>query len=144
MTDQLSTETSTMFAQLKNRLKGKIPPPPIAASIGFNLTAVTPGLAIVALEAGSQHAHPMGTLHGGVLCDRACQPGAGRIVPHPGAENQLPPACLEAMLKGEGKVLKQGRTTGPVECRITDENGCLVAHATSTCLTLRGTAAHGR
>jgi hypothetical protein len=38
------------------------------------------------------------------------------------------------MLKGEGKVLKQGRTTGPVECRITDENGCLVAHATKDLL----------
>jgi uncharacterized protein (TIGR00369 family) len=90
MTDQLSTETSTMFAQLKNRLKGKIPPPPIAASIGFNLTAVTPGLAIVALEAGSQHANPMGTLHGGVLCDiadtamgiaYAANPGPGESFP---------------------------------------------------------------
>jgi acyl-coenzyme A thioesterase PaaI-like protein len=40
--------------------------------------------------------------------------------------------------------LKQGRTTGLVECRVTDEKGSLVAHATSTCMTLRGEAAQGR
>jgi acyl-coenzyme A thioesterase PaaI-like protein len=30
------------------------------------------------------------------------------------------------------------------ECRIYDDKGALVAHATSTCLTLRGDAAKGR
>jgi acyl-coenzyme A thioesterase PaaI-like protein len=33
---------------------------------------------------------------------------------------------------------------GLVECRVTDEQGALVAHATSTCMTLRGDAAQGR
>jgi uncharacterized protein (TIGR00369 family) len=32
---------------------------------------VEPGRAVMALEAGERHANPMGTLHGGVLCDLA-------------------------------------------------------------------------
>jgi acyl-coenzyme A thioesterase PaaI-like protein len=33
---------------------------------------------------------------------------------------------------------------GLVECHVTDERGRLIAHATSTCLTLRGEQAAGR
>jgi len=43
-----------------------------------------------------------------------------------------------------GRVIKQGRTVGMVECDITDEKGILVARATSTCMTLRGEHAQGR
>jgi uncharacterized protein (TIGR00369 family) len=41
-------------------------------------------------------------------------------------------------------VVQRGKTTGLVECRVTDERGRLVAHATSTCLVLRGAQAEGR
>ena len=43
-----------------------------------------------------------------------------------------------------GRVVKGGRTVGLVECDVTDEQGRLVARASSTCLTLRGEAAVGR
>ncbi|WP_225948127.1 PaaI family thioesterase [Paenibacillus sp. OAS669] len=39
---------------------------------------------------------------------------------------------------------KSGQTIGFVQCNITDENGKLVAHASSTCMTLRGDKAQGR
>jgi uncharacterized protein (TIGR00369 family) len=42
------------------------------------------------------------------------------------------------------EVIRAGRTIGLVECRITDESGSLVAHSTSTCITLRGEQAAGR
>ena len=45
--------------------------PPIAKLIGFDVEEMSEGHAIAALEAGPQHANPMGTLHGGVLCDVA-------------------------------------------------------------------------
>src|SRR5437773_10812746 len=44
---------------------------PGAKLIGFTLTALEPGRAAVEMEAGPQHANPMGTLHGGILCDVA-------------------------------------------------------------------------
>ena len=43
-----------------------------------------------------------------------------------------------------GEVVKAGRTVGLTQARVTDEGGSLVAHATSTCMTLRGEAAEGR
>ena len=45
--------------------------PPIAELIGFNVEEISDRRAILSLESGPQHAYPMGTLHGGVLCDVA-------------------------------------------------------------------------
>jgi uncharacterized protein (TIGR00369 family) len=50
----------------------------------------------------------------------------------------------QARLTAEGRVVKRGRTIGLTECDITDENGSLVARASSTCMTLRGDEAAGR
>src|SRR5260370_18119908 len=44
---------------------------PIARLIGFEVKEVADGRATVVLAAGPQHANPMGTLHGGILCDIA-------------------------------------------------------------------------
>ena len=51
--------------------RGALSPPPVARLIGFTLTAMQPGQAVIELEATAQHANPMGTLHGGILCDIA-------------------------------------------------------------------------
>jgi uncharacterized protein (TIGR00369 family) len=50
----------------------------------------------------------------------------------------------KAHLRAVGRVVKQGRTIGLVECNITDEQQSLVARASSTCMTLRGDMARGR
>ncbi|MGB9235150.1 MAG: PaaI family thioesterase [Terriglobales bacterium] len=144
---------ATMLARLQDQLSGKVPPPPIATLIGFKLAAVAPGAATVTLEAGPQHANPMGTLHGGVLCDIAdAAMGIAYAANLAEAESfttlELKISFLKpvwtATLTAEAKVLKQGRTTGLVECRITDEKGSLAAHATCMCMTLRGASAQGR
>ena len=44
---------------------------PVARLIGFQRKDIRDGLAAVTLSAGPQHANPMGTLHGGILCDIA-------------------------------------------------------------------------
>src|SRR5437879_12729470 len=43
----------------------------VARLIGFEAKEIADGRATVVLEAGPQHANPMGTLHGGILCDIA-------------------------------------------------------------------------
>jgi len=48
---------------------GKAPEPPIAKLIGLEMVEVAKGRAVFGLEASRKHANPMGTLHGGVLCD---------------------------------------------------------------------------
>ena len=44
---------------------------PIAELIGFHVDGVATGRGVASLRSGPQHANPMGTLHGGVLCDLA-------------------------------------------------------------------------
>src|SRR5580704_495569 len=45
--------------------------PPVAELLGFEVPEASGGHAVVTLQAGPQHANPMGTLHGGILCDIA-------------------------------------------------------------------------
>lgn len=127
--------------------------PPVARLIGFELTAREPGRAVVTLEATERHANPMGTLHGGILCDIAdfAMGAAYASLLNEGESfttvelkiNFLKPVW-RARLQATGRVVKQGRTIGLVECDVTDEKGNLVARASSTCMTLRGKAAQGR
>ena len=42
-----------------------------AKLIGWEAKRIAEGRAMVTLQAGPQHANPMGTLHGGILCDIA-------------------------------------------------------------------------
>ena len=133
--------------------RGDAPPPPIAQLIGFDLISVKPGEAVIEFQATEAHANPMGTLHGGVLCDVA-DAAMGIAYSSNLAEgesfttlelkiNFLKP-IWKARLLAAGRVVKQGRTVGFVECDITDEKANLVARATSTCMTLRGEQAQGR
>jgi uncharacterized protein (TIGR00369 family) len=134
-------------------IRGDAPPPPIARLIGFDLISVRPGEGVVELQATEAHANPMGTLHGGVLCDIAdIAMGVAYSSNLDEGEsfttlelkiNFLRPVW-KARLIAVGRVVKQGRTVGMVECDITDDKGSLVARATSTCMTLRREQARGR
>ena len=142
-----------MLDQLRAAVRGELPRPPVAQLVGFTLTAVAEGRSTVVLEAGPQHANPMGTLHGGILCDVA-DAAMGIAYASTLAEDEsfttlelkinfLKPVW-QTRLTAEGRVVKRGRTIGLTECDITDENGSLVARASSTCMTLRGDEAAGR
>jgi uncharacterized protein (TIGR00369 family) len=39
--------------------------------LGLMLTGVEPGRVVIEMDASARHANPMGTLHGGVICDLA-------------------------------------------------------------------------
>jgi uncharacterized protein (TIGR00369 family) len=143
----------TPLDRLRQVVDGSRPSPPIAALIGFTLSAVSPGEAAIELEAGPKHANPMGTLHGGVLCDIA-DAAMGVAYASTLAEgetfttlelkiNFLKPVWT-GKLRAIGRVVKHGKTLGLLECDITDEHQSLVARASSTCMTLRGEQALGR
>jgi len=143
----------TPLVGLQQLADGKRPPPPIARLIGFTLSAVSPGEAVVELTTGPQHANPMGALHGGVLCDIA-NAAMGIAYASTLAEgetfatvelkiNFLKPVW-SAKLRAAGRLIKRGKTLGFLECDILDEEQNLVARASSTCMTLRGEQANGR
>lgn len=134
-------------------LSGEGPVAPIAATVGFELVSTGDGEATVVLDAGREHANPMGTLHGGVLCDLGdAAMGIAYASTLPGNEsfttlelhvNYLRPVW-DDRLTAAGRVVNRGRTVGLVECDVRNAEGQLVARLSSTCLTLRGEAAAGR
>jgi uncharacterized protein (TIGR00369 family) len=134
-------------------LNGSIPPPPIANLIGFKVISSESGKAVIEFEADERHANPMGTLHGGVLCDisDAAMGMAYASLLNEGESfttlelkiNFLKP-IWKAKLRAEGSVVSGGKTVGLVMCDVFDERGRLIARATSTCMTLRGEQTNGR
>ena len=42
--------------------RGELPHPPIATLIGFTIGSIEPGRVVMEMDAGPQHANPMGTL----------------------------------------------------------------------------------
>src|SRR5687767_259582 len=64
-------KTTKHLEGLQRMARGEAPGPPIAQLIGFSLTSVELGLSVMELDADRRHANPMGTLHGGVICDVA-------------------------------------------------------------------------
>ena len=143
----------TNLENLERVIRGELPQSPAALLIGFRLTAVTKGEAVVEFDSDSRHANPMGTLHGGVLCDIA--DAAMGLAFHSTLEegetfttlelkiNFLKPVWSERLV-ATGRVIQRGKTIGLVECTVVNSKGARVAYSTSTCLTLRGDQARGR
>jgi uncharacterized protein (TIGR00369 family) len=125
----------------------------IARLIGFEAKDIGDGRATVVLTAGPQHANPMGTLHGGVLCDIADAAMGIAFASTLAPDESFTTVDLkinffrpvwQTQLKAEGTVVRRGDTIGYVECTITDEENRLVAKAASTCMVLRDQKAAGR
>jgi len=139
--------------ELDFRTRAKTNDVPVARLVGFEAKEIADGRATVTLTAGPQHANPMGTLHGGVLCDIADAAMGMAFASTLEREESFTTIELkinflrpvwQAKLKAEGSVVQRGRTIGYMECAITDEENRLVAKATSTCMVLRGQKATGR
>jgi uncharacterized protein (TIGR00369 family) len=138
---------------LKKVQRGELPPPPVATLIGFTIGSIERGRVVMEMEAGPQHSSPLGTVHGGILCDLA-DAAMGMAYASSLDDNEtfttlelkinfLKPVW-SGRLTATGYVVKSGRTVGLVNCDVHDEKQSLVARASSTCMTLRGAEAAGR
>ena len=120
---------------------------PIAELIGFGVEEIGGGRAVASLRSGPQHANPMGTLHGGVLCDLADAAMGMAFVTTLALDESCTTVELsihffrpvwQTTLRAEGRVINRGRNVGYVECDVTDQEGKRVAKARSTLFVLRG------
>ena len=126
---------------------------PVAELVGAFPVSVGEGRAVFEMEAGRRHHNPMGTVHGGILCDiaDAAMGFAFASTLGPGETfttlelkiNFLRPV-FEDKLTASAHVAHRGRTVGMVECDVVNSEGKPVARAVSTCQVLRGKAAQGR
>ena len=120
---------------------------PIAELIGFQMETVGGGHAVASLQSGPQHANPMGTLHGGVLCDLADAAMGMAFVTTLAPEESFTTMELSinffrpvwrTQLRAEAHVVNRSKNVGYVECDVTDQSGKQIAKAHSTCFVLRG------
>lgn len=97
------------------------------------------------MEAGPEHANPMGTMHGGVLCDigDAALSTAfmstledGQLFTTVDLRINFLRPVRTGRLEAVGRVLHRGRNIGMAESEVSDEEGDLVAKLSGTCMTL--------
>src|SRR5258706_14554279 len=121
--------------------------PPIAELIGFTVEEVGAGRAVGLLQSGPEHANPMGTLHGGILCDISDAAMGMAFMTTLAPEESFTTVTLsiqffrpvwQTLLRAEARVMNRGKNIGYVECDVTDQNGKQVAKASSTWFVLRG------
>ena len=142
-----------LIEMLTAMAKGEIDQPPVAKLVGFKLIDVEAGRSRFDMETGPQHYNPMGTVHGGILCDIAdAAMGVAFASTLDDGESfttvdlqisYLRP-CWEEHLTAIGHVIKRGKHVGLVECEVKNSDGKLVAKASSHCMVLRGDLAEGR
>ena len=146
-------KTTRHLDELRGLVTGATPPPPVAILVGFVAKHVDLGRAVMELETSARHANPMGTLHGGIVCDVA--DAAMGIAFATTLEDDETFTTLDlttkffkpiwnARLQATAQVVKRTRTLGLIECEVTDETGSLVAKVYSSCIVLRGQDARGR
>ena len=143
-----------MLPYLDRLLHGEYDLPPVMRLLGMRLAEIDAGRAVVTMTTDpAAHANPMGTIHGGILCDIADAAmgiafastlGDGESFTTLELKTSFVRPVWQTTLRAEATVLQRGRTVGIVECTVTDADGKMVARASSTCLTLRGEQARGR
>jgi uncharacterized protein (TIGR00369 family) len=137
---------ATMLEVGRQMLRGEREPFPLARLLGLVLKSIEPGRAVFEMRAEGRHHNPLGTLHGGVygdLADAAMGWAYGATLAEGESFTTVEMkvnflrAVREATLTAEAAVVKAGSSLGYVECEVKDEEGRLVAKASSTCMKLR-------
>jgi uncharacterized protein (TIGR00369 family) len=129
-------------------------PPAIARTLGFRLIEVGPGTATMELVADTEiHANPMGTLHGGVLCDIADAAIGTAHATSLKEDESFTSIDLQinffrpvwnGRIRAVAKPVNVGRQISRYVCDILRDDDRLVAQVSSTVMTLRGDQASGR
>jgi uncharacterized protein (TIGR00369 family) len=131
---------------LEAMLRGEVPPPPVSELLGLELVEVDDGEVVFRMEVKPEHANPMGTLQGGILCALAdaamglayaSRLEEGELFTTLELKTNYLRQVTGGTLTATGRVVHGGRTIGLTTCDVVDEQGRKVAHATSTCMTLR-------
>jgi len=129
-------------------------PPAIAGTLGFRLIEIGPGTATMELMADTEvHANPMGTIHGGVLCDIADAAIGTAHATSLKEDESFTSIDLQinffrpvwnGRIRAIAKPVNVGRQVSRYVCDILRDDDKLVAQVSSTVMTLRGDQASGR
>ena len=124
---------------------GSLPLNTMARTLGYNIAEASAGRVVVTADPSGDHLNPAGTVHGGfaaTLLD-TCMGLAvhttirKRLQLNDTGIQDLPSATSTpetGPIRAEGIVITSGRRIGTAEGRLTDSEGRLFAHGTTTCL----------
>lgn len=143
------TEISGMTGRqvLQAIIDGRLPQAPISQNMTFWITEVGEGFAAFEGEPGGHLFNPMGGVHGGwalTLIDSAggcaghslLPAGVGYTTIETKGNFSRPITASTGRVRAEGRVLNQGRQIISSEVRVFGQNGKILAHGTTTLLTL--------
>lgn len=133
---------------MKLLIAGKHDAPSIAKTLGFTLAEVDVGKAVFIGEPSDRILNPLGIVHGGyalTLIDSCCgcaahttlSAGVGYTTVETKVNFVRAITPATGQVRAEGKVVSRGRTIITTEGTLTDSNGKLLAHGTSTLMVLR-------
>jgi uncharacterized protein (TIGR00369 family) len=127
---------------------GSIPHPSMAHTLGFRLTEVEEGRAVISGETGLDYCNPNGTIHGAwpaALLD-SCMGSAVHSRLPAGASFTIvefkidfvrPITIQTGKVQAEGTTVKVGRQIGLADGVLRDSAGGILAKGTTTCLIFR-------
>jgi len=144
----LSTERQREMSGLEfvqGLVDGTLPLNTMAETLGYDVTEVVSGRVVVTAEPNGSHLNPSGTVHGGfaaTLLDTCMglairsmlEKGLGQTTLEFKISLMRPITQQMGLIKAEGTVLSCGRRVATAQGGITDQQGRLLAHGTTTCL----------
>ncbi len=124
---------------------GTLPLNTIARTLGYDIVEAEAGRVVVTAEPRDIHLNPAGTVHGGLAATMldSCMGLAIRSTLGKGVDSTTlefkisfsrPITPATGPIRAEGRVINCGRRVGIAEGRVTDRNGRLLVHGTTTCL----------
>jgi uncharacterized protein (TIGR00369 family) len=130
---------------LRAILAGRFPAPPIARLLDFGLVEVDDGRAVFEVVPSERHYNPIGMVHGGLLAtvlDSAMGCAVHSTLPAGTGYTTLEIKVnfTRAVLRDTGRLLchavvvHRGSRAATADARVTDDEGRVYAHGSTTCL----------
>jgi uncharacterized protein (TIGR00369 family) len=126
-------------------IDGTLPHNSMADTLGYRIVEAEKGKVVITAVPKDSHLNPAGTVHGGLagtLLDScmglAVQTTLDKGVGSTTLEFKIsfvrPITPETGLVRAEGSIVAVGRRVGTAEGRVTDANGRLLVHGTTTCL----------
>jgi uncharacterized protein (TIGR00369 family) len=126
-------------------VSGSFPLNTMARTLAYNIDEASLGRVVVTASPSEDHLNPAGTVHGGfaaTLLDTCMGLAVHTTIERGFASTTLefkisllrPITPTTGLIRAEGIILTNGRRIGTAEGSLTDSEGHLLAHGTTTCL----------
>jgi len=133
------------LAFVQGLVDGSLPLNMMARTLGYDIVEAGDGRVVITAVPNETHLNPSGGVHGGLsatLLDSAMGLAIRSTLDKDTEQTTLefkisllrPITPQTGLIRAEGVVLSRGRRVGTAEGRITDKDGRLLSHGTTTCL----------